>query len=166
MDKKIPSVFRAHSSASRFTIILCSEIDSVLVNGLVIISFTTGHGTLFEPFSCVPTPSAAQNRPTVPETQRFRAALPPPPPRRRRTLHVYYYCYYVWNYDIYMAIIIVISVALSAHRPFCNYTYSDNPQTTPPHPVHTTRNGPGREASDTVSCRRVVHGNRVATRAY
>lgn len=153
MDKKIPSVFRAHSSASRFTIILCSEIDSVLVNGLVIISFTTGHGTLFEPFSsCVPTRSAAQNRPTVPETRRFRAALPPPPLRRRRTLHVYYYCYYVWNYDIYMAIIIVISVALSAHRPFCNYTYSDNPQTTPPRTLCTPP-ATGQDARRRIPCR-------------
>lgn len=56
-----------------------------------------------------------------------------------------------------------ISVALSVHRPFCNNTYSDNPQTTR-HPLLRNSTGMRREASDIVSCRRVVHGNRVATR--
>lgn len=28
--------------------------------------------------------------------------------------------------------VFIISVALSAHRPFCNNTYNDNPQTAPP----------------------------------
>lgn len=61
----------------------------------------------------------------------------PPPPFRHplvRLLTVGYTYKFYHETCIY-----IISVALSAHRPFCNNTYSDNPQTAHPLARHRGR---------------------------